>query len=303
MLENQEVYTKITNVLTNKGPSLPMQIAKEVGMSSLFISAFLSEMLQERRVKMSHLKVGGSRLYLLQNQDELLENFYRFLNPKEIDAFLKLKEKKFLKESEQDPAMKVALRSIEDFAKSFTFNNEIYWRYVSISEQEIREQIQNQNRVQIERPAQKEEPEINVKKEVSEAKKKFSNEPAQKIQQNFNNPLVKETPTEIEKPKPEFVQRVIEFIQNNNYKLLEEKEIKKKEFLCILQIETELGPTNYLTSAKDKKSIAESDVQKLLATAQSIPLPALILYTETISKNAQKYIDNYFSILKAKKIE
>jgi hypothetical protein len=146
MIENQEVYQKITRILQNKGPSLPMQIAKEVGMSSLFISAFLSEMLQERRVKMSHLKVGGTRLYLLPNQDELLENFYTFMNPKEIDAFLLLKERKIIKDSEQDPAMKFALRSISDFAKSFNFENELYWRYITKSEQTAREELQNQNK-------------------------------------------------------------------------------------------------------------------------------------------------------------
>jgi hypothetical protein len=106
-----------------------------------------------------------------------------------------------------------------------------------------------------------------------------------------------------EKERPEFVQKIINFLERNNYKLIQEKESKKREFLGIIQVQTEFGPMNFLASAKDKKSIPESDVKTLLETAQSIPLPALILYTDAISRNAQKYIDNYFSILKSKKID
>ena len=80
------------------------------------------------------------------------------------------------------------------------------------------------------------------------------------------------------------------------------KKAKAKEYNCIIQIKSELGPVNFFTQAKDKKTINENDLRKLLSTAQSIPLPAFIIYNGEISRKAKSYLDNYNSILKAKKI-
>ena len=46
-------------------------------------------------------------------------------------------EKKFLKESEQEPAIRVALKSIKDFSKEMIHENEVYWRHILIPESEI----------------------------------------------------------------------------------------------------------------------------------------------------------------------
>jgi hypothetical protein len=45
-----------------------------------------------------------------------------------------LQEKRFLKDSEQVPAIRVALREIKDFAVPFKRNGETFWRYMTISE-------------------------------------------------------------------------------------------------------------------------------------------------------------------------
>ena len=88
MIKQNETHDKIVQVLEERGPQLPIQIAKEIGMSSLFISAFLSELTNEKRIKVSHIKVGGSPLYFLDEQEKQLENFYKFLHPKEAEAFI-----------------------------------------------------------------------------------------------------------------------------------------------------------------------------------------------------------------------
>src|SRR3989344_5530 len=124
-MQSNSNHEKIIEVIKRKGPSLPIQISKEVGLSSLFISAFLSELAGEKRLKISHLKVGGSPLYFLEGQEEQLEKFYNYMPPKEAEAFLLLKEKKILKDAEQKPAIRIALRSIRDFAVGFKKDEEI----------------------------------------------------------------------------------------------------------------------------------------------------------------------------------
>ena len=70
---------KIIDILKSKGPGLPVQIASQVGISSLFAGAFLSELAGGKEVKISKMKVGGSPLYFLNGQEKELEKFYTYL--------------------------------------------------------------------------------------------------------------------------------------------------------------------------------------------------------------------------------
>ena len=309
MIENTKIHSKIINLINEKGPSTPIQIAKEIGMSSLFISAFLSELNEEKRIKMSHLKMGGTRLYLIEGQESLLEKFTKYLHPKEAEAQLKLKENKILKDSKQEPAIRVALRSIRDFAIGFKKDGEIYWRHITLPESEIEQIFKKETK---QNKPLKSKP-IIPEKEAKQNKPALESKPVQNIEKplkkiepiipnhhKFENPLIVEE-TKKERLKSEFILKTIRFIQEN-YKLIQEKEYKPREYNCIIQIETPLGPINFLTQAKDKKSITEKDIQKLLSEAQKIPLPALIIYTGTLSKKAKDYVEVYISVLKTKKI-
>jgi len=339
-MEINKNHEKILEVIKERGPSLPVQIARVLGMSSLFISAFLSELASEKRIKISHLKVGGSPLYYLEGQEEQLEPFYKYLHPREAETFLILKKHNILKDSEQDPAIRVALRSIRDFSIGFRHNHEIYWRYVLIPEQEA---------IQLLKP-KKEKQTIKKKELIKEKKSKISETTPTKIpsplititkesargggrafardssksvtsgsasrdnlreggrdkvselQNQFQNPLIIKQKLKKQKPKSEFIQKTINFLNQNNIKILEEKNYKAKEYNCIIQINSQLGPVNFLTQAKDKKTITETDFKKLLSNAQSIPLPAFMLYTGEVSKKAKGYLKNYSSILKAKRV-
>ena len=120
----------------------------------------------------------------------------------------------------------------------------------------------------------------------------------------FDNPLVQkiEKPKK-DKPKSEFVLNVIKSLEKISFKIIEEKEHKLKEYLALVEVNSPLGPIIFLTQAKDKQTINDLDLQKLLSDAQSIPLPALMLYTGNLTKKSIEYAEKYSSILKIKKIE
>ena len=299
MIKQKEIHDKIIQILGEKGPSLPIQISKEIGINSLFISAFLSELTNEKRIKVSHLKVGGSPLYFLEGQEEQLENFYKFLHPKEAETFILLRNKKILKDSEQEPAIRVALRSIRDFSVGFKKDNEIYWKHVLIPDSEINNILMPYSEIKpkkilLEKQTIKQEQRINSPESQEKVGK----------QGGFQNPLAIEEKVKQkkQKQKSEFVKEVIKRL-NNKYQIIQENEYKTKEYNCLIRINSDLGPIKFLTQAKDKKSISETDLKKLLSTAQSIPLPALFLYTGKLSKKAQEYSKKYLSILKTLKID
>ena len=106
----------IIELLKSKGPSLPSVISREVGMSLLFTSALLSEMINDKSIKFTSLKIGGSPLYYLEGQEALLDNFTKHLQFKEKEVFEKLKEFQVLDEELLEPAHRVAIKSIKDFA-------------------------------------------------------------------------------------------------------------------------------------------------------------------------------------------
>src|SRR3989304_3025980 len=131
------VKNRMVSFLERKGPSLPVHIAKDVNYSILFTSAFLSELFAEKRIKMSSMRIGSSPLYFLEGQEPMLEPFSSHLKSKERESFLLLKEKKYLKDIEQPPAIRVAIRSINDFALPYLRNKELFWKYFTATEEDF----------------------------------------------------------------------------------------------------------------------------------------------------------------------
>jgi hypothetical protein len=359
MINQNDTKAKILSILRMKGPSLPVQIGRESGISMLFAGAFLSELASEDSLVISKMKVGGSPLYYLKGQEPMLDNFYKYLPEKEREAFLMLKQKKVLEDKKQQPAIRVALRSIKDFAFPFKKDEEIFWRFHSVGEEEVRsilepqetKEVENEARSEVKQEAEQEkkpELETEVKKEaeikqetkgeikpVLEIKQETKQEIKQEIgikkekkerqldigiksarkekqpartrkekitpkQERFENPLVIEE-VQKEKPKSEFVSRAISKI-SGKYNMIEEKSYNPREYSCIVQINSDLGPMNFLALAKDKKKISETDLKQALSEAQKIPLPALFIHNGEMSKKAKEYCEKYFSILKAEKI-
>src|SRR3990172_6978231 len=132
-----EIKENIVSILRRRGPSLPVHIAKETGLSILFAGAFLSELVADKKIKFTDMKVGSSPVYFLNEHTPMLERFSQHLNSREKDAFNLLRERKFLRDSEQTPVIRVALRAIKDFAIPFIKGGQTFWRYYTASESEF----------------------------------------------------------------------------------------------------------------------------------------------------------------------
>jgi hypothetical protein len=191
------IKEKIISILNLRGPTIPVHIAKEIGMSMLFTSAFLSELLSDKKVKMSNMRVGNSPVYFVPGQENQLEKFSNYLKSKEKDAFFLIQGKKLLKDSEQSPAIRVALREIRDFAFPFKKDNEVYWRYLTSPESESKLNI---------KPIE-EHKYIEVKPKVFDEKER-----------EISEKIIKDIKIED-----------IEDLRKENEKLEETKEIKRKE--------------------------------------------------------------------------
>ena len=125
---------KILHFLKVTGPTTPSKVAKNIGQTNLIASAYLSDLKSQGKLKISKLKVGGTPLYYLAGQEDLLYNFVEGnVNSKDIQVLEQLKKNKILRENDLELLGKVALRNLKDFAiplhVSVRGKTELFWKW------------------------------------------------------------------------------------------------------------------------------------------------------------------------------
>jgi len=300
-----QIKERIIQFLSIRGPSLPIHISKEIDMSLLFASAFLSELLAERKVKITHMKVGSSSLHFIEGQEPRLEKFgEQFLKSKEKDAFLRLRERKFLKDSEQEPAIRVALRVIKDFA--FPFNsskNGLVWRYFTTNPADYKEEVQIIKPIEKVQQPEKKESVLDIFNKSLE--KKAEEKPLEKpIEKSVEKPAPNTKKKQAKKKTSsktdeKFFNRVKEYVSSKNMEILDIKNFNKTELLLKLKDnEKEL-----LLVAYNKKRINEADIIKAHKKAQELKIPYTILSLGDAPKKIEGLLEALKSLDSIHKIE
>jgi len=304
--DTSEVKEKMIGFLRIKGPSLPVHIAKEIALNSLLTSVFLSELLSERRLKMSNMKIGSSSLYFIEGQELRLADFSEHLKSKEKDAFLILKEKRFLKDSEQEPAIRVALRAIKDFAIPFNRDGELIWRYFSVPESELKPKEPAIIPVEIKIVNLEEKPKSEGSKQVqassvsesgSERKKKPEAEPEISVEKK---PKAKpKRKKQSQKKDDQFFNTVKEFLLRKSIEILDIENFTKSEI--VLRVK-ENGKESILI-AYNKKKVTENDIIKAGKKSRDLGLPYGILSLGEPLKKTISLMEALKNLSDMKKIE
>jgi hypothetical protein len=271
-------------------------------MNTLLTSAFLSEMSSEKMIKISHMKIGGSPLYYSPSNFKMLENFSAHLGSKEKEAFSLIKEKKVLQDDLQTPVIRVALRSLKDFALLFKEENKIFWRYFLISEEQAK---------QLAKPAVREvAPIIETPKiaEITTSKKEMIEDKKQEIieikkpEQIFQKP--EEQIIEIEKPKilkprkkpaqkEDFLNEVSNFLSKKGVEIVNIEKFDKKEVTAKVRVQNK----ECLLIAYNKKKIDNKELLKAYKKSQSMGLPYSVISRGNMSKKTKERIDAYKKLM------
>ncbi|MBS3070845.1 hypothetical protein J4407_00920 [Candidatus Pacearchaeota archaeon] len=306
-----ELKEKIIGIFRMKGPRLPVHIAKETGMNILFSSAFLSELVDEKRIKVSNMKVGSSPLYFIPGQEFMLERFSEYLKSKEREAFILLKEKKFLKDSEQEPAIRVALRSLKDFAVPFKYPNEsgdIYWRYftVSISTFEIKkEPINEKPMISEEEISKPKKPLIQIREktktlEIFDKKTSVVSEPKAKTEKKIKEKtLKKKTTSKKSKQNDKFLEKIKDFLSKSAIEITSIEGLGKDEIVLKVKNNGE----EQLLMAFNKKKITEKEIIKAAKKAAELNLKYSILSMSELPKKVSDLIYALKDIKTVEKVE
>ncbi len=315
MIDVEEVKRKIISYLETDGPSLPVRIAKKIELSPVFTSAILSELVQDQKVKMSNLRVGSSPLYLIQGNEKDLENFTDNLGGVEKTAYLKLKQSKVLQDEKQEPSIRVALRSIKDFAVAIKFQDKIFWKYAFTTNEEITKALENktdssrnnlQNTTQTpknntlniindnSRQIKREKPSEDGQPNEADKNKFFKDEctkPAEK-------PLLEIKPKKKKKIPQEFLNEVREYLETKDIELVETFEIKKKELTGKIRINSDLGKISFLLIAKDKKRPSLTDLTKAEKEARHEKMTCYFLARGNPASTTKDFLEEHKNIFK-----
>jgi len=286
---------RIIEIIRSRGPSFPAHISSQVGMSILFTSAFLSELLSEKRLKISNMRIGSSPLYFIPGQENLLERYSGSLKSREKDAFELLREKKFLFDNEQEPAIRVALRSIRDFAIPFEKDNKLCWRYLTAQEEELEikevkkvESINPEKKLEIfdKKPERKKEKPNPVKKKV--AKKKVTSASSKRKPSNNGK-------------NDKFFNKVKEYLVGKGIEISDIVSFSKDDL--VLKVNDSSSGGQYLVFAYNKKRVNEEDIVKAYKKVSNFNMNYLILCLGEPAKKTLGLIDAIKSLNKIENID
>ncbi len=318
-INGKEIKEKILKYLLEKGPELPVHIAKHLSMNSIFASAFLSEMASEGMIKISDMKVGGSPVYYEPSTKPLLEKYFNSLGGKEKEACLLLKEKGILEDSSQPPVIRVALRGLKDFAFQFKKDEKLFWRYFLVSEEDVKKRVEDEIKKE---PIQPKSQEIKVLEQKAEQiiiQEENKNNELEKIDAELETKkkelerlnqeleLKAKEQNQIKKPKKEKISKKLRPIRKekpiDETFLNEIKQILDKKQITLVKVDSfdkkqviarvKINENEKLLVAFNKKRIGDDELVRVSKTAGSLNLDYIIMLKGDTPKKTKELIEAY----------
>jgi hypothetical protein len=303
-----ETPEKIISLIRMRGPVVPSDIAKFIGTNLLFSSAILSELVSKNQLKISTLKIGGSPLYYAPGQEFKLQQFADKLNEKDKKAFDMLREKKILRDSEQEPLIRVALRAIKDFAVPLQVNLsqvEIFWKWYLLTNEEAEKLIREELNIPDEIPKKEAVEEKHAPEEKRPEYKEEKKEPL-KAEKEKKEENAKQEPAGQKKfidKGDSFYAQIKRYFDKNKIAIVQEELKKKKsDYEFVIELETNVGPVEFYCQAKNKKAVTDQDLAMAYVQGQAKKLPVLFLTTGQPTKKAKEMLAKEFKGLKIRNI-
>jgi hypothetical protein len=291
MIDIQEKKNKILEFLNNNGPSLPVQVARAIQMDPVFASAILSELLGSKQIKTSHMKIGASPLYLIPGQEGKLEEKSDNLKSIEKETQEKLKSKKVILDEDEEPATRVALRNIKDFAVPFKFQDKITWRYTFTPQEEINKILspkkKNKPTPKTSTPKE-EETEVPKAWEVKKTEIKQAKEESKKVEDIFKKSNAQKT----------FLEEIEHFLKNQDTDITAIEEVDKSKVIAIVKSKD----ISSMLFAFNRIRITETELLKCYKEAEKKDLPYQIIIKGSLTKKLTNTILAHQKLIKINKL-
>ncbi|MBT3721000.1 hypothetical protein HN789_03900 [archaeon] len=291
---------RVLEIVRLKGPVIPREVVKEVGGDTFIIGAILSQLVDDKQIKISHAKLGGSPFYYYPGQESKLTRLYDCLHEKEKRAHDILKQRKVIRDSDADPLLKVVLRQIKDFAKALEVNignqKEIFWKWYLLPNSDAEPIIrQSLSLKPVPKEQEKREEELKEKEETQEKiikKEEKIDEKNESVQEKLVNE------SRIEKTDDKLLNKINELFLKNNIKIIEKEIIRKNSDIELkIIISSCVGELKYFCKVKDKKKTNDKDLSSFYVDGQMKKLPILYITTGELTKKAKEKLEKEFTTI------
>ena len=245
------VEEQVISYLISNGPSLPVEIGKSIGYNSFITKAILLELTDKGLVMKSKRTIGGSLVYYIKGQEELLrKRLYNDLGIPDKKVLDRLKDEGQIKMGNLTPHERAFIKDLLDFVSVDEDGDDfLVTHYAYEPKKEVIP------------------PEI---KPISVSKK------------------VPDVMLVDKKPLSGFDGRVKEFLSGMG-EILSTRKIKtNSEYDYVIRVDNPF-PQELFVKAKKKKSITENDLSYVYAEALKLKKPALIVTTGSLSKKTQQW--------------
>ncbi len=296
MLSERE--EKVVGMLRVKGPSLPIDVSKLLGVETMLASAILSSLISKGYVKISSKKVGASPLYYLSGQESRVRSIlYPELSDLEKKALERLKTLKVALKDDLFPQERILLSEMKDFVSYLQIKKDgrefFCWKHYSVNEEEFNDLL---NKKLFPKKQEQESQNLNIEdiqQSTAPPKQKVLKvtQPKQKIQEIK---LKRKQPSK--KPNGEFSNNISNYLESIGAKI-SEKKISRNELTYIISLPSPAGEQTYIVKAKDKKNLSENDLSKFYVEALSKKMPLLLIVPNSLSKKAKDYSEKNFGNL------
>ncbi len=262
-----------------KGFVIPSDLSKQFAVDTFIMGAVLSDIVSEKKLFVSSVKIGGSPVYYAPEAREKLQELFKYLNDKDKQTYLLLQEKKVLADTAQTPLIRVSLRNIKDFSKPLEVTAQgttrLFWKWYLAPDEEVNKRIHTFLFPE-ESTQEKQEIKQEIKPESkSEFKQEIHEKKIKKREQQQSMPVI---------PDDVFIQSVSSFFSQRTITISDIVVVKKGDIECIVHVPSSVGTIDYYCKAKNKKKCTEGEIASAFVAAQLKKLPALFLTTGEITK-------------------
>jgi len=336
LIEDEELL----QVVRNRGPVIPLEIRNVLGKGdTITIGAALSSTVARGQVKITNVKRGGSPFYYAPGQEANLEKLGDFLNEKDRRTFQYLKEKRIIRDKEEEPLTRVSLRNMPDFAKKVSRTidgeEEIFWRWFLVSEEHASSLIESKINQKSDVPVEVKQEVKSVEHQIPHSQYTNSTELTQVKESVYVKPVEQEIKERVKPVRKERIQKKIEpvierqtslpkdddksdfFIENseefldavksffdrNKFIIKSSKLIRKgSDYEFVVLMDTPVGKAEYFCKAKGKRRCNEGDLSQAYLQGQLHRIPVLFLTNGEVTIKARDKLSSDFKGMLVKEL-
>lgn len=325
-----DIREKVYSFIRMRGPVLPIEVARYIEKDLLLTSAMLADLTASKKIRISNIKVGQSKLYYAPGQEPKLQEYSKHLNQKDLQTYQMLKEKKVFREKALEPLTRVSVRQLKDFARPLEVNangtKEIFWKWYLTTNEDATKIIKDMlgmnkpKQVEVKKPETVEvdrqeepktqspatqkkaeepekEPEQPKRPEPKQAKKpeQPKQPPAQTRQPQKKEPAERQD-TIHEEITDQFGKEVKKAFDSKRIRIIKHAVQRKNSDIDLeVRIPSPAGELLYYCKAKKKQRVSDSDLASAFVEGQMRKLPVLFATTGKLTKKAQEKMGKEFS--------